>query len=179
MPPYLGYAALLLLAAGSWYLARRDEAAQEPSAYSTQTGYYLRDASLEQADDTGRINLRAHAAEAVQAGDDGTIDLRTLRVDYVPRDRHDWLMTANHGELPRAARTIHLDGDVRLSAPELGAAVVRTQTLLFNVDTELATTSDAVSIDMPPHVVHARGMRADLRRETVRLEAAVNGTFSR
>ena len=175
---------LIGLAAGSWWLAQRD--ADEPppasAALSAQPGYYLRDATLEQTDATGRMTLRVHSARAAQQGDQGPVHLEQLEVHYFPEPGQDWLMTSAAGSLPPAGRVVEFEGDVRLRAAAAAAAtgaVVRTEHLALDVDSTLATTADPVRIEFGPHAVVARGLRADLKRETLRLESAVNGTFTR
>ncbi len=175
---------LILLAVGSWWLARPDaddrQRAQAPTA--AQPGYYLTDATLEQTDDTGRLTLRVHSAHATQTGAAGAVHLDQLEVHYFPQPGQDWLMTSNTGSLPPAGRVVQLEGDVRLRAAAAAAAtgaVVRTEHLALDVDSTLATTVDPVRIEFGPHAVAARGLRADLKHETLQLESAVNGTFTR
>jgi LPS export ABC transporter protein LptC len=72
-----------------------------------------------------------------------------------------------------------LAGDVRLSAPAEGGALVRAEHLNLDVEQQIATTPDPVRIEFATHLVNARGLRADLKRETLRLESSVNGTFTR
>ena len=174
---------LVGLAAGSWWLARRDvgeQAAQAPLA--AQPGYYLSDATLEQTDATGRLTLRVHADRAAQQGDQGPVQLAQLEVHYFPEPGQDWLMTSTSGSMPPTRREVDFEGDVRLRAAAAAAAtgaVVRTEHLALDVDSNLATTTDPVRIEFGPHAVVARGLRADLKHETLRLESAVNGTFTR
>jgi LPS export ABC transporter protein LptC len=174
---------LIGLAAGSWWLARRDEDVQRAAAPVTaQPGYYLRDATLDQTDATGRLTLRVHAAHAAQDAGQGAVRLEQLEAHYFPEPGHDWLMTSTAGSLPPTLRVVEFVGDVRLRAAAAAAAtgaVVRTEHLSLDLDTNLATTTDPVHIDFGSHVMNARGLRADLKQETLRLESAVNGTFTR
>ena len=174
---------LIGLAAGSWWLARRDSGEERPEALpAQQPGYYLSDATLEQTDVTGRLTLRVHSARAAQDGEQGPVHLQQLEVHYYPDPDQDWLMTSAAGSLPPAGRVVEFEGDVRLLAAAAAAAtgaVVRTEHLALDIDTTLATTADPVTIEFGPHAVIARGLRADLKHETLRLESAVNGTFTR
>jgi len=165
---------LVLAAAASWWLARPGT-----DATVTQPGYYLINAELEQTDQTGRLTLKVHAAEARQLEQHGDVNLEQLRVDYLPEPGRDWRMTSTGGTLLPSGRTVLLVGDVKLSAPDEGAAVVRTEHMRLDIDQQLATTSDPVRMELPPHELTARGMRADLKRETLHLAAAVSGTFAR
>jgi LPS export ABC transporter protein LptC len=179
---------LIGLAGLSWWLAQRDagERASDESGVLAQPGYYLRDAHLEQTDATGRVTLSIVATSATEQPALADVLLEDIRVDYSPDLAHRWLMTAAFGTLPAAARSVLLSGDVRLS-PAPGSqgsaaragAVVRTEHLRVDVDHNLATTADPVRIDFQHHFVTAQGLHADLTRETLRLESAVNGTFAR
>ena len=175
---------LLALAVGSWWLARRDDDEHQTAAVvqSAQPGYYLSDATLEQTDSTGRMTLRVHAARAAQQSEQGPVRLEQLEAHYFPEAGQDWLMTSAAGSLPPQGRIVEFEGDVRLRAAAAASAtgaVVRTEHLALDVDSTLATTADPVRIEFGPHAVVARGLRADLKRETLRLESAVNGTFTR
>jgi lipopolysaccharide export system protein LptC len=174
--------ALLLLtlgAAASWWISQPETEGPAAPAQFTQPGYYLNDAFLEETDNSGRLTLKVHAATARQLEQRGPVLLNQLKVDYLPSPDRDWRMTSVGGTLLPDGRQVLLAGDVRLAAPSEGAAVVRTEHLRLDVDKEVATTDDPVRIEMPLHSVDARGLRADLKRETLRLESSVDGTFTR
>jgi LPS export ABC transporter protein LptC len=170
---------LTLAAALTWWIGRPEDTGPAAPAAVTQPGYYMNGAELEQTDQSGRLTLKVRAATAHQSEREGIVLLDQLQVDYLPSAGRDWRMTSVGGSLLPNGRSVLLAGDVRLRAPYEGAAVVRTEHLRLELDSELATTADPVRIEMPPHVVDARGMSADLKRETLRLESAVDGTFTR
>jgi LPS export ABC transporter protein LptC len=170
---------LTLAAAATWWIGRPEDSGPAAPAAVTQPGYYMNGAELEQTDESGRLTLKVRAATAHQAERAGPVLLDQLQVDYLPSPARDWRMTSAGGSLMPNGRSVLLAGDVRLTAPFEGAAVVRTQHLRLDLDQEIATTDDPVRIEMPPHSVDARGMTADLKHETLRLESAVDGTFTR
>jgi LPS export ABC transporter protein LptC len=179
---------LIGLAGLSWWLAQRDvdDHPGDESRALEQPGYYLRDARLEQTDATGRVTLVIVATAATEQPALADVLLEDIRVDYAPDLAHRWLMTAAFGTLPAAARSVLLSGDVHLS-PAPGSqgsaaragALVSTEHLRVDVERNLATTADPVRIDFRQHFVTAQGLRADLTRETLRLQSNVNGTFAR
>ncbi len=171
--------ALTLLAAATWWISRPDDAGPEAPAAVTQPGYYMNGAELEQSDQSGRLTLRARAAAAHQVERGGPVLLDEVQVDYLPSLGRDWRMTSVGGTLMPDGRSVLLVGDVQLRAPFEGAAVAHTEHLRLDLDEQTATTGDPVRIDLPPHSVAARGMVADLKRETLRLESSVDGTFTR
>ena len=175
---------LIGLAGGSWWLASRstDLRSVTPAAVPDQPGYYLRAAVLDQTDVSGRRTLTASAERATQDPAAGVVRLEQLVVDYFPQPGRDWVMTSAAGSLPAGGRVVELQGDVRLqaaAAAEATGAVVRTEHLRLDLDSNLATTADPVRIELAPYALDARGLRADLKRETLTLESTVNGTFPR
>lgn len=175
---------LVGLAVGSWWLANRsgDEEATTAAAGRGQPGYYLRGATLEQTDETGRVELRLTTASAEQDPATRNVQLRQLRVDYFPDEERTWVATANEGALPPDGQTVYLEGDVRLTGRNgSGAkpAVITTEQMKLDVDRSIASTSAPVRIELAPHAVTARGLRADLKQDRVQLESSVNGRFTR
>ena len=177
---------LIGLAGISWWLANRDResgAGSGPPLGLKEPGYYLREAVLEQTDERGRIALRVAAEAATEDRARAEVALERLQVEYAPRAGRTWRATAARGAVADAGRRVRLEGDVQLSgagaAPASGQPVVYTEHLLLDTVAELATTGDPVRIEFAPHAVTARGLRADLKHETLRLEAAVNGRFAR
>lgn len=175
---------LVGLAAGSWWLANRgaDGNAPASTARTTQPGYYLKGATLEQTDATGRVEMRVHAAEAVQDPASRNVQASTLRVDYLLDAPRTWVMTARSGTLPPDGQHVLLQGDVTLTGrtgTNAPPAIVHTEHLRLDVDASVATTNDPVRIEMGPQSVRARGLRADLKADRLRLESSVNGRYTR
>jgi lipopolysaccharide export system protein LptC len=57
------------------------------------------------------------------------------------------------------------------------AAVLHTDTMRYDVPDAVASTKDDVRIDFAGHTLTARGLVANLKERTVRLESKVNGHF--
>jgi LPS export ABC transporter protein LptC len=71
-------------------------------------------------------------------------------------------------------------GNVRLqgeAAGKEGAAVVRTDTLSYDIPDAVASTKSDVRIDFSKHTLTAHGFSANLKERTMRLESKVNGRF--
>jgi LPS export ABC transporter protein LptC len=174
---------LLGLTAGSWWLAASQRGAPPSAAavLAAQPGYYLVDATVEQSDANGQPTLSAHAARATQLDPGGDIGLEAPTLHYRPEPARDWIMTATTGRLPARSSQVQLDGAVILRSAGAGpgaGAVVHTDHLQLDVATHVASTSEPVRIELAPHVLAARGLRADLSHDTLQLESAVHGTFT-
>lgn len=176
--------ALLLAAVASWWLARSDngEVAAPDLRRVAQPGYYLREAKLEQTDDTGRVYLRIATARADQDAATQEIALRPVQVDYLPAGSAPWKLTASTGRLPPGARTVSLADDVVLTGNPVARrppVVVRTSLLTLDTVTSVATTSAPVRMELGPNVLTGTGMRADLEHQTLALESSVRGRYVR
>jgi LPS export ABC transporter protein LptC len=62
-------------------------------------------------------------------------------------------------------------------AGHAGTAVLHTDTLHYDVAAGIATTQSEVRIDFGPHALNGRGLIANLKDRTMRLESKVNGRF--
>jgi LPS export ABC transporter protein LptC len=171
------------LALVSWWLANRSTA-PAPSATGTnqEPGYYVREATLEETDETGRLNLRVRAVLARQATADASVVLETPTVEFLPQPRTEWQLSARDGVLPAGSHTLLLSGDVRLQAladQRAAGAVIETDHLSLDLDQSIALTGDPVALRYARHVMTAEGLRADLKHQTLKLQSKINGTFTR
>ena len=177
-------ALLAVFAVVTWWLARTDESATTPVATVrlAQPGYYLRNATMEETDDNGRLYLRVATATADQNPASEEIALGPVRVDYFPTGTAPWVLTADRGKLPRGARLVALYDNVTLTGSPIARsapAVVRTSTMTLDTVASTATTTAPVRIELGPQVVLATGMRADLKHDRVALESNVRGHYVR
>lgn len=183
IPGPVGLVFLVGLAAGSWWLANRGRDVEEPATAvrGNQPGFYLKDATLQQTDETGRVEMRVTAVTAVQDPATRFVRGETLRVDYFLDEPRTWVMTANAGVLPPDGQTVQLEGDVRLAGLDTGSdpAVIRTERMTLDVDASVATTQEPVRIEMGKNSITARGLRADLKTDRLQLEADVHGLYTR
>ena len=65
----------------------------------------------------------------------------------------------------------------RLEEYDGTTAVVRTDTLTYDVADAVASTKSDVRIDFAQHTLTAHGFSANLKERTMRLESKVNGRF--
>jgi LPS export ABC transporter protein LptC len=156
------------------------EARPETVAPTEQPGYFLTGANITDTAEDGspRVRIRAARIEQVPAAD--SVELTTLSLTYTATGERDWIVTADHGLVPEATKTVHLDGNVRIhgivadTGPE---AVIETGTLDFDTESSIARTNDDVRVVMGTRALTARGLNADLKQHRVRLESRVHGQF--
>jgi len=151
-------------------------------------GYAAEDALLVQTDADGNPVYRLKARGLEQASGSETLHAQELTVDYVPpagsaaatKAGMPWTLTAREGELPGGTLTMKLSGDVRLRGqPEGWRTPLRfeTQALDFDIERQVATTRAPVNFYAGSRRLSARGLSADLKAGTLRLESSVHGRF--
>lgn len=144
-----------------------------------QRGYYLVDSTMTELGPDGHPKIVVHARTAEQRLADQSVDLTDISLDYPTRKYGNWHATARTGHMPPDRKSIELEGDVVMtSALEQGDTVIRTDHLNYDIDGGVVQTADPVAVRFGPHVLNARGMRADLNAQTLRLESRVNGRFA-
>lgn len=174
-------AALLALVAVvvEWRLIERDET--PVIADAPQPGYYLKEISLDEFDADGQLRLGLQAASAVETLADGQVELRQVVVNYRALEGQNWQLSAERARVPHGGRIVEFEGDVRMTGRPGGGqqpAELRTARLTLDTDLELAMTRDPVTLAFGPHLMRARGLRADMKAGGVRLESEVHGVFS-
>ena len=143
-------------------------------------GYSARDAESIETGEDGRPRYWLRAEMIEQAPNDATITLTHPALRYLGEGGSSWRASALTGTVPPTRNLIMLDGDVRLDGTLRGGgapAHVETSHLAFDTVNVVASTKARVAIDWSGHRLSARGLRADLKGETLRLESKVNGRF--
>jgi LPS export ABC transporter protein LptC len=148
---------------------------------SEQTGYYLRDATVTEYGIDGKTRIEVAVRRATEDPLRKVIDLESVAVDYFPATDQRWHLTSQRGHMTEGSRIVELQGDVtmtgaRSSLPD--PAIVRTERLTLDTSAQLARTDAPVTLGFGPYAIAARGMRADLKAETLKLESEVNGRFN-
>jgi LPS export ABC transporter protein LptC len=151
----------------------------EKGAAPPQKGYYLIDSTMTEIGPNGRPKMIVHARQAVQQLSDQSVDATDITLES-PTDKYGtWHGTALRGHLTPDRNTIQLAGDVTMTSQlEQGVAVIHTEHLDYDIDGNLITTSDPVDVRLGNHVLKARGLRADMNAQTLKLESGVNGRFT-
>jgi LPS export ABC transporter protein LptC len=157
------------------------EARRESVAPTDQPGYFLTGATITETAADGSPRMRIQAARIEQIPADNSVELATLQLTYSTPGDHDWLVTADHGFVPEAAKIVRLAGNVRIRGALAGTspeAVIETSTLEFDTESSTARTDDDVRIVMDTRMLTAQGLEADLKQRHLRLESRVHGQFN-
>jgi LPS export ABC transporter protein LptC len=143
-------------------------------------GYYLKNAILTDYDETGAPSIRIHADRIDQIDHGSEVALYNVRFDYQPQNGQSWVMFGDVAHVEAGGKVIDVRGNVRLegtSTEHAGTAIVRSDTMSYDVAQSIASTKSDVRIDFGLHTLTARGLIANLKDRTMRLESKVNGRF--
>jgi LPS export ABC transporter protein LptC len=145
-------------------------------------GYYLKNAVLNDFDAEGNLSIRIEAERIDQIAHGNEVALYNVRVNYQAPGGQAWLLVGDVAHVLPGGKVIDVSGNVRLQS-DAGApgreqsAVLHTDTLRYDVPQALASTKDDIRIDYMGHTLTARGLVANLKERTMRLESKVNGRF--
>ena len=174
--------AVIALGVSTWILSspNRRPAASIVTGQSSLPGYYFKNAVLTDYDAAGAPSIRIQAERIDQIGHGPEVALYNVRFDYQSPNGQAWVMFGDVAHVQPGGKIIDVTGNVRLegqSTEHAGTAVVRTDTLSYDVPDAIATTKSDVRIEFGAHTLTARGLVANLKERTMRLESKVNGRF--
>ena len=195
----LAYAAIAAVAGVAFFLARgshEDSGADATSGLPSDPGYAARDAQVIETGYDGRERYRLNADVIRQHTESGVIELEKLTMDYhaeavasspgeasSPAKPSDvWHLVSDRGVVRADGDDVQLSGNVHVTGPTPGSGEplsLITDTMRINTPTQFIETDDLVKLRWSGHELDARGLQADLKAGTLRLESDVNGHFSR
>jgi len=143
-------------------------------------GYYLKHAILTDYDATGAPSVRIEAERIDQIAHGNEVELSKVRVNYDAPGGQNWVLVGDTAHVQPGGNIVDVTGNVRLQGEGTGTegtAVVRSDTMRYDVADSVASTKGDVRIDFGEHTLTARGMVANLKERTMRLESKVNGRF--
>ena len=143
-------------------------------------GYYLKNATLTDFDASGAPSIRIEAERIDQVAHGVEVRLYNVRVSYDAPGGQNWVLVGDTAHIQPGGKVVDFAGNVRLQgeSPETqGTAVIRSDTMSYDVTDSIASTKSDVRIEYGGHVLTARGLTANLKERTMRLESKVSGRF--
>jgi LPS export ABC transporter protein LptC len=174
--------AVIALGVSTWILSSPSHR-PTPSTAAGQAslpGYYLKNTVLTDYDASGAPSIRIQAERIDQIDHGEEVALYNVRFDYSSPNGQAWIMFGDVAHVEAGGKIIDVTGNVRLegeSTEHAGQAVIRTDALTYDVPDGIASTKSDVRIDFGAHTLTARGLVANLKERTMRLESKVNGHF--
>jgi LPS export ABC transporter protein LptC len=177
----LGFALLVLAAAGSWYLtgSLRVPEVQQPQRSTESGGFYLKSARVFGTGPDGKPLYEIVAEYAEQLPND-EIRFQNVRISYSPEATVPWTLNADAATIGRNQERLVLSGHVLAVSPQgLSGEVteIRTSYLEFDPATYRAETDSRVQIRVGSRSLTATGMLALLQENRVQLKSNVSGKF--
>ena len=176
-----GFVALLLAAAGSWYLSGSLGKSEivETSGNAMQDGYYLKSARILGTGSDGRLlyEIEADYAEQLEGAD---IAFQNVRIRYSQDAQVNWVLTADTAIIIHDQQRVILKGHVRaVNSEGFDGQVteIRTEYLEFEPDAYRAQTDSRVQIRIGARSLTATGMLALLQENRLELKSNVSGKF--
>jgi LPS export ABC transporter protein LptC len=175
--------AFLALAISTWILSSpaRKPAAQNSTEKSELPGYYLKNAVLTDFDLAGTPGIRVEAERIDQVDHGNEVQLSNVKVEYQAPGGQTWEMVGDTAHVQPGGKIVDVEGHVRLegapSASDPTPAIMHADTMRYDVTNGIASSKGDVRIDFGKHVQTARGLTANMKDQTIRLESKVNGRF--
>jgi lipopolysaccharide export system protein LptC len=174
--------AVIALGVSTWILSSPGHRPTLPIGAGQEAlpGYYLKNAVLTDYDAAGAPSIRIHADRIDQIDHGPEVALYNVRFDYQSPNGQAWVMFGDVAHVEPGGKIVNVTGNVRIegqSTEHAGTAVVRTDALTYDVPDAIATTKSDVRIEFGAHTLTARGLVANLKERTMRLESKVNGRF--
>jgi lipopolysaccharide export system protein LptC len=194
----LGTVAIIAIVAIAYFVARASRGTDSEAAAGAlppDPGYAALDAEVIETGYDGRERYRLNAKVIRQQIDSSMIDLEQLEMDYHPGaqarvpgekaapagDDEVWHLRSDRGQVRANGDDIELIGNVTVTgkAPDTGEPIaLSTERMRINTPTEFIETRELVTLTVWGHKLTSKGMKADLKAGTLRLESDVHGEFS-
>lgn len=177
------FALLSLTALGALLYLRQSDSTNDLSAAQglpAEPGYVAIRGDLVETGDDGHPLYRLDADRIEQPVPQGMIYLTSPRLDYQADPDHHWILTAEQGELPQNAQYADLSGAVHAQGRPGGSdALMRidTDTLHLDMPQQIATTPSKVKVNWAANSLSGRGMRYEMKRNFLELQADVHGAL--
>jgi len=172
---------LLLVASGSWYLARSLQI-EEPAETTSELGgdgFYLKSARILGTDEQGQLLFEIEAEFAEQQ-ENSEIEMQNVRISYAIGAKVPWTIKADAATINGNQDRLRLRGHVSAvsNAGFAGQVTeIRTEQLDIEPAAYLAETASRVQIRIGSRSLTATGMLALLQDNRLQLKSNVNGKF--
>jgi LPS export ABC transporter protein LptC len=165
------------------YVRQSDNDAETTAAQAAaeDPGFVAIHGDLVETGENGHALYHLVADRVEQPSPHGMIYLTSPRLDYQSDSGDPWTMTALQGQLPQDATYADLTGKVHAEGrPNGSPSVMRidTDTLHLDMSNQVATTASKVQAQWAGRRLSGRGMRYQMKRNDLELQADVHGAIS-
>ncbi|HEX7769986.1 MAG TPA: LPS export ABC transporter periplasmic protein LptC [Dokdonella sp.] len=179
---WLALAALLVLAAGSGYIAwlLRDRPDAQQFAGPPRSDYTLADFTLNALDSEGRRSFQVSGPRLVRRGEDGSIHVTTPDYLLVDGSGKAWRGRSDAAWVNRDGSLMKLQGAVEMrrdAEPGEDPVDVETRDVTAWPREHRIATDAAATIRQPGSILRGTGMRGDLDARILELMSDVHSTL--
>ncbi len=150
--------------------------------------FVANDVVVRQTGNDGTLQYRLEAERVEQRPEDNQVTATNLTAHYEapdvkadPDEASPWKLTAQHATLPDDGKLLQLRGDVRVTGQPHNARVpvtLATDSLDYDMQTQEITSQETVDVRMGAQQLQGKGLQANIRLGTLRLETQVHGDIS-
>jgi LPS export ABC transporter protein LptC len=175
--------AVVALAISTWISLTSPARRPQPMSNAGKAdlpGYYLKNTVLMDYDEAGVPTIRIEAERIDQIAHTPEVVLNNVRVNYLSQNGQNWVMFGDVAHVQPGGKAVDVSGNVRLQGESVDrspSAVVHTDALTYDVTDSIASTKSDVRIDFGEQSLTGRGLVANLKERTLRLESKVHGRF--
>ncbi len=172
---------MLLVALGTWYLARSLRSTETTEAVSNGAieGFYLKSARILGTDVDGQL-LYEIEADFVEQKESNEIAMQNVRISYTTDSLVPWTISADQATISEDQSLVRLSGHV-IAVSDAGFEGQVTEIRAPQLDIEptiyRASTDSRVQIRIGPRSLTATGMLALLQENQLQLRSNVSGKF--
>ena len=178
---FFGFTILLIVAAGSVYLARTLTSVEPPpgNGDARRSGFYLKSARILGTDASG-ARLYEIEAEYAEQQANNEIEFQNVQIQYATDADVPWKLNADTAIIGEDRKQVRLIGHVTIVSEQGFSGEVteiRTEYLEFEPDQFKAETDQRVQIRIGSRSLTATGMLAFLQNNRLHLKSNVSGKF--
>lgn len=146
-----------------------------------QPGYSARHAEIVETGKDGRPMYIVRAETVRQMPDTQSVIMETVRLEMRDESGQRWTARADYGQIFQDQADVQLSGDVLVSGTFPGSpdpAQISTERLSFDTNNEIVRTKSPVALNWAGRRIQAKGLVANLKDQSLRLESNVHGNFT-
>jgi len=168
------------VAAATWYWSRPgdDTSPALRSAGEQPPSYYLKDATLLETNEDGRVLYQIRAKLVEERPDDGALVADEIELEWRETEAVPWVVKAGRAVVSVERRLLEREHGVELvrePRDDGDVAVVRTERLVLEPERHVARADGDVRLEVGASTLTAVGLVAFLQEDRLELERNVRG----
>lgn len=142
--------------------------------------YYFLDATVTSLNIKGKPQSELISPRIIHHPDDDSVEAFQPRMRYFVQGGLPWYAQADHGTEPSGGHLVYLDGHVHITHPDQDGGpplVIDTEHMAVDLDTEVATTDDPVTMTKGSSRTDGIGMDGYMQDNRMVLRTNVKGLY--